>query len=107
MSKCSSVWLTPKSVLLQLLPWKHPIGVAVDDQHCILGRKLQNFLMFRKNKCSVYYVKSIKQGLIPWVLLLLHSVIYYTEVALSAIGIISWLVVIIMHLMFACAARHL
>lgn len=28
MSKCSAVWLSPKSVLLQLLPWKHPTGVC-------------------------------------------------------------------------------
>lgn len=40
MSECSSVWLNPKSALLHLLPWKHPTGVAEDDQHCLFGRKL-------------------------------------------------------------------
>lgn len=106
MSECSSVWLNPKSALLHLLPWKRPTGVAEDDQHCIFGRKLWNFKILLNVQHTLIYWKCCID-LIPCGLLFFHNVIYYSKAALSAIGIISGHVVVIIHLMSAWASRHL
>lgn len=102
MSKtCSSVWLNPKSVLLHWLSWMQPTGAAVseNDQHYILGRKPQTSKFRQVSGSSLVYFKL---GLTPRAFLLFHKV----NNLVFAIGIVSSLAVIFIHLMSVWAACY-